>query len=203
MKLLGKLRYRIRERWRMHKYRIKASYHELANFHDYVKFVREQIATDSVYGDISVESSKENRQNRKFSKGLSTVLQEERSNSKIRGRVSDDSKCLYCAFHQRLEICRKLGSKSHEEKPVFLCSKGLCFSCLEGNHVSKDCKQDRLVCEICQKPHPRVLHYPRKPKQKSPKDTNEDQTPKETVKQVKPAALQLKLRRPVSAWGPA
>ena len=190
MKLSSKLPYRMRERWRTKAYKIKESSHRLANFHDYVEFIREQvkIATDSVYGDISVESSQEHskyRQNRKSSKGFSTVVQEERSNSKTSRRGSDDVKCLYCGFNHRLEVCRKLGSKSHEEKLAFLRSKGLCFRCLEGNHMSKDCKQEKLVCEICQKPHPTVLHYNRKPEQKATKDPKEDQITEETVTQVK------------------
>ncbi|KAJ8037714.1 hypothetical protein HOLleu_18605 [Holothuria leucospilota] len=190
MKLVSKLPYRMRERWRTQAHKIKEKSHRLANLNDYVEFVREQvkIATDSVYGDISVENSKENskfRQNRKFSKGFSTVVLEEKSNSKISEKASDDAKCLYCGFNHRLEVCRKLGAKSHEEKLAFLRSKGLCFRCLEGNHVSKDCKQDRLICETCQKPHPTVLHYNRKPEQKSSKDSSEEQTSKETAKQVK------------------
>ncbi|KAJ8040940.1 hypothetical protein HOLleu_15399 [Holothuria leucospilota] len=82
-------------------------------------------------------------------------------------------------------VCRKLGAKSHEQKLAFLRSKGFRFRCLEGNHVSKDCKQDRLICETYKKPHPTVLHYNRKPEQKSPKNSSEEQTSKETVKQVK------------------
>ncbi|KAJ8034239.1 hypothetical protein HOLleu_20992 [Holothuria leucospilota] len=158
IKLVSKLPYRMRERWRTQAHKIKEKSHRLANLNDYVEFVREQvkIATDSVYGDISVQNSKENsmfRQNRKFSKGFSTVVLEEKSNFKISEKASDDAKCLYCGFNHRLEVCRKLGAKSHEEKLAFLRSK--------------------------------VLHYNRKPEQKSPKDSSEEQTSKETTKQVK------------------
>ena len=121
MKLVNKLPYRLRERWRLQAYRIKERTHKLANFHDYVDFVREQvkIATDAIYGDISIESSKDRskpRQDRKSSKGFSTIVQEQKSSSKNKGRSSEYTKCLYCDNNHLLEVCRKLGSKTHEEK---------------------------------------------------------------------------------------
>ena len=58
MKLVGKLPYRMRERWRLKAYRIKETKQELAKFQDYVDFVREQvkISTDSVYTETSVST---------------------------------------------------------------------------------------------------------------------------------------------------
>ena len=60
-----------------------------------------------------------------------------------------------------------------KKKLTFLRTKGLCFRCLEGNHLSKDCKQDRLVCEVCQKLHPTVLHYNKQPEYKPTNNTGD------------------------------
>ncbi|XP_071819881.1 uncharacterized protein [Apostichopus japonicus] len=196
MKLVSKLPYRLRERWRLQAYRIKGKSHKLAGFHDYVEFVREQvkIATDSIYGDISMESSKDCskfRQNRKSFKGFSTIIQEQKSRSKNEGRSMEYTKCLYCGNNHMLEVCRELGSKTHEEKLIFLRTKGLCFRCLDGNHISKDCKQDRLICKVCRKLHPTVLHYGKQPERKPTSQLGDclNQAPRETTTTVKTSCV--------------
>ncbi|XP_071825532.1 uncharacterized protein [Apostichopus japonicus] len=196
MKLVSKLPYRLRERWRLQAYRIKGKSHKLAGFHDYVEFVREQvkIATDSIYGDISMESSKDCskfRQNRKSFKGFSTIIQEQKSRSKNEGKSLEYTKCLYCGNNHMLEVCRELGSKTHEEKLIFLRTKGLCFRCLDGNHISKDCKQDRLICKVCRKLHPTVLHYGKQPERKPTSQLGDclNQAPRETTTTVKTSCV--------------
>lgn len=44
-----------------------------------------------------------------------------------------------------------------KERKKFTRDKGLCFSCLEQGHLSKQCKK-RRKCDICGKLHPTSLH---------------------------------------------
>ena len=68
--------------------------------------------------------------------------------------------CLFCEGRHQLEACRKLESKTPEEKSKFVKEKGLCFACLQHGHRSRFCK-DRKTCKKCSGRHPTMLHEDR------------------------------------------
>ncbi|KAL1277030.1 hypothetical protein QQF64_023703 [Cirrhinus molitorella] len=82
--------------------------------------------------------------------------------------------CLYCNNGHELMSCLQFEMQPHREKMNFIRQNGICFGCLtKGGHVSKDCTK-HLTCNICNKPHPSVLHIIR---------------PLETSKQLKKAPV--------------
>ena len=66
-------------------------------------------------------------------------------------------KCGFCGGHHATDVCRQLSLKTEQEKTDFVMQKGLCFSCLQFGHRSKDC-QRRKTCQKCHKRHPTALH---------------------------------------------
>ena len=95
--------------------------------------------------------------------------------------VTESMNCLYCnKDNHSLDRCFKLKGKPYEDKKEFIISKGLCFGCLKGGHLAKECKK-RLKCADCNKSHPTVMHG-EKPKDVQPenntgikrKDENDD-----------------------------
>ena len=60
-----------------------------------------------------------------------------------------------------MENCKKMRKCPHDENIDFLKSHGLCFSCLKQGHMAKTCSE-KMSCEVCQFPHPTVLHLKNK-----------------------------------------
>ena len=183
-KLIFKLPYSVRERWR----RVVDDIMELqgrpVTFDDLVSFIDRQarIATNPVFGQIS-ESSKmvEARsgkgtvqkllpKSRELSlatevntdHGLNTEVDrnihiETSQYTPYAAPISDS--CCFCNFSHALEDCRSLRSRPYQERIQFLASKGLCFGCLSDKHVAKDCPQ-RKSCKFtnCLKKHRTVFH---------------------------------------------
>ena len=48
-------------------------------------------------------------------------------------------KCYLCSGGHRLTACKEFMKKSVEERIDFVCSKMLCFKCLGGKHISREC----------------------------------------------------------------
>lgn len=72
------------------------------------------------------------------------------------------TECLYCSSDAHtIENCDSLRVLGVSEQRGFISANGLCFSCLNHGHVSKDCNAP-LKCSICKKRHPTSLHR-RKP----------------------------------------
>ena len=68
------------------------------------------------------------------------------------------TECPYCSSDTHtLENCDSFRVLSISEQRGFISRKGLCFSCLNPGHVSRDCKAP-LKCTICHKRHPSCLH---------------------------------------------
>ena len=68
----------------------------------------------------------------------------------------------YCSFHERkghnLAECKAFGGKSLEEKTDWIKKAGLCFRCLVGKHLAKQCRAN-VTCEKCKSNrHPTILH---------------------------------------------
>ena len=65
--------------------------------------------------------------------------------------------CRFCEGNHMTDVCQQLSSKTEQEKTDFVMQRGLCFSCLQFGHRSKDC-QRKKTCQKCQKRHPTALH---------------------------------------------
>ena len=184
-KLIYKLPYNMKERWR----RVVDDIMELqgrpVKFDDLVSFIDREarIATNPVFGQIT-ESSKilEARSSRGAvqkllpkSRELSLAAQvntdhgldTEMNRSVISIDTSQyapsiapvSNSCCFCNLNHALEDCRSLRSRPYQERIQFIASKGLCFGCLSDKHIVKDCPQ-RKSCKFtnCPKKHPTVLH---------------------------------------------
>ncbi len=153
--IVNKLPFKMKERWRSITTDIQET--RSVTFDDLVSFVTKQsrITNNPVYGDIGEGQGA--RSPTKPRQGHIRSLATE-------AKPADTSpqKCLYCDHpSHKLEDCRKLFSKTSEERIKFLRSKGLCFGCLkQASHRCKDCK-NKLKCKHCSRYHPSVLHQER------------------------------------------
>lgn len=65
--------------------------------------------------------------------------------------------CYLCDQPHDLEECREFNHKTLQERRDFLMKRGLCFACLAGYHLARDCKNKRN-CRKCNGPHPTTMH---------------------------------------------
>ena len=65
--------------------------------------------------------------------------------------------CTLCKKPHDLDDCKVFTTKSMTERKAFITEKGLCFACLQGDHISRRCKH-RKKCKVCEKYHPTSLH---------------------------------------------
>lgn len=182
---VAKLPYRLRERWRSRVDQIMEVEGHVVKFNHLVNFIEKQarIASNSVYGDVASarDSSRNFNRNSKEFKG-STKSSSFATNVSPRDQKkpneSSDSKdypCMFCdGKGHSLDVCRKLQSKTNEDKIDFLKAKGICFGCLKkSSHISKDCS-NRLKCDRCGGRHPTILHRQFKAPHKNSETTGPD-----------------------------
>ncbi len=186
-----KLPYKLREKWRSVACGIQEKQNARVKFKDLVDFINKQarISLHPVFGDIKETSTTKGQSKLHAEAGIYKRAVTKRvfttSAVPIDKKVEDDDKlsvqrlqntrvdsqkkpCVFCkGLQHNLESCKRLKSKTHQEKIDFLRSKGLCFGCLKHGHVSKQCK-DRMSCSQCSLPHPTILHM--KPKECLPED---------------------------------
>ena len=60
--------------------------------------------------------------------------------------------CQLCKANHHLDACERFREMGIKERKKFTRDKGLCFSCLEQGHLSKQCKK-RRKCDTCGSPH--------------------------------------------------
>ena len=177
-KLIFKLPFRMREKWRRHVDYIMELQSRPVNFSDLVAFVDQEarIATNPVFGDISdkTQSSSDFRSRRapQTSPGFkppkpktstfATQLQssgDQNSRADVASANVQPSLCLFCQKNHALEDCHLLRWKPYQERIKFLASKRLCFGCLSDKHVARFCPE-RKACKFpnCTRKHPTVLH---------------------------------------------
>ena len=165
-KLVFKLPYNLRERWRRTADDVMELQARSVEFSDLVAFVDREvrIITNPVFGKIS-ESSKPpsgsgpSLASDKTSKSRKISFLSQVDGAEARSRDDPVSQCLYCNKNHALEDCHSLRWKPYQERIQFLTSKNLCFGCLSHQHVSRNCPQ-RKTCKIanCTRKHPSVLH---------------------------------------------
>ena len=66
--------------------------------------------------------------------------------------------CIFCKGRHAIEICKKFGSETFEEKQRFTRENRLCFKCLMRGHISRNCRS-RKICQLCQGGHPTSLYH--------------------------------------------
>ena len=83
----------------------------------------------------------------------------------------------YCFYHKMkshaMTDCEQFQKLSYEERKDFLLKNRICLKCVSSNeHVSKDCKRDKLECKICKQMHATILHDPTRHKKKDTSQSN-------------------------------
>lgn len=173
--VISKLPYRLREKFKSIAIDIQKN-NKRTKFKDVVSFVTKQaeMAAHPVFGEISGQTKRqpEKPTGKKNITTLATEAKEQKvakkSPQKLKKRNQNPNMafvkpCIFCQGDHTMEQCRKLQKKLHKEKLEFLKSKGLCFSCLVGGHMSSTC-EEKKSCELCSAKHPTLLHIKQKPK---------------------------------------
>ena len=180
-KLVFKLPFSMRERWRRSANDIMELQSRPVKFDDLVAFVDREarIATNPVFGNISSFAQSGSGSARRPSQShagsasskvkTSTFATQVQNNRHANPEQYSDANpvvlgsqsvtCPFCQKSHALEDCRFLRWKPYQERIKFLSSMRLCFGCLSDNHVARLCPQ-RKVCKIpnCSRKHPTVLH---------------------------------------------
>ena len=159
--LMSKLPEWLSNRWKREVAQIrKANGGRYPKFEKFVEFVNSEadILNDPVMLDASTKSHKSddnaNKSNKTQEKPKSTV----RSTS---ANVKSEKPCMFCDLSNHKTVaCRKLASKTADEKKAFVQEKKLCFACLKPSHKSSECT-NKATCEKCNKPHPTIMHFER------------------------------------------
>ena len=177
-KLVLKLPFNLRVRWRRLVDDIMNTETRAIRFRDFVEFVDHEarVVTNPVFGSI-VEDTKPklDRRDGRLQKGsltkrageLSFAVQVGSSQNAPTGFAPargtppsvGEVSCLYCQAGHTLENCISLRNRPYMDRIEFLKSKGLCFGCLSSDHAAKNCP-GRKSCTFpnCTKKHPAVLH---------------------------------------------
>ena len=126
-----------------------------------------------VFGDIyDIKATKDGKRTFK-NKILSINAAATTNEGKDSGRklnVSEESNVKFCCFckmsNHRILTCNEFSKLSNAEKCKEVFKNRLCFDCLQGGYLSKECSQ-RQRCKKCQGNHPTIMHadkmkYPRK-----------------------------------------
>jgi hypothetical protein len=75
----------------------------------------------------------------------------------VNGDSETQRKCFICSYSHMLADCPQFKKMTLGDRRETLKKKGICFACLSGHHLSKDCRR-RKTCEICKKGHATLLH---------------------------------------------
>lgn len=195
--LVGKLPYKLRERWRVEVCHFQESTNRRATFKTLVEFIEKQvkILMDPVFGDIQdpspravrpAQSSVESKfTGKRFTANAATIDVNPNSHQQRSSATTAQHRpfCLFCSGEHPLANCSWFKKKRHTDKIAFLKERGICFACLVSGHMSKDCTQSQS-CIICNRSHPTALHIGKVEqnkgieKQESPKEMNKDERKK-------------------------
>ena len=181
-KLIFKLPFNMRERWRRSADDIMERQFRPVEFNDLVAFMDQEarIATNPVFGNISgnaqpffnsrkgkplqppigVRSSKPKTTTFAIQvKTNQSMNSEKNSGADLASSDVPSIVCIFCQQNHALEDCHLLRWKPYQERIKFLSAKRLCFGCLSEKHVARLCPE-RKICKIpnCTRKHPTVLH---------------------------------------------
>ncbi len=120
---------------------------EMPSFSEFVKFLVKE--SDRVNHPIFSFRSWNNEE------------KDSKSNSKPKAHTNTVNtkryKCFFCKGDHATRLCKDLVKKSEDEKRKFVYEHSLCWRCLRGKHLSKDC-QSNFTCDTCKGKHATVLH---------------------------------------------
>ena len=198
--VIGKLPYKLRDRWRNKADDIQEGKKRRITFADVQAFVAKQarIVTNPAYGDLKytqsqgkppVKSEKSTSPHKAiFTTSMRPDTRREGSKEEsphnanydttMRADTMKEGNKEACAFcnderHQLAE-CGLLSAKPYEERILFCRNAGLCFSCLKKSmHIAKDCRR-RIKCTKCNRLHPTLLHREWKSYSNNQDSTNSD-----------------------------
>lgn len=179
--IISKLPYKVREKWRSTAFEIQERSKKRARFSDLVNFLHKQskVMNDPLFGDIKELISTDKKEKAKnavkdtkkdgykrstFATVTATCVEDSVKQSPASKSESSSNSvalskpCAFCGKNHTLEMCRVLRDKPHKERIEVLKKAGMCFSCLNKGHLSKDCKK-KMSCHICLHKHPTVLHH--------------------------------------------
>ena len=181
-KLIFKLPFNMRERWRRSADDIMERQLRPVEFNDLVAFMDREarIATNPVFGNISGNAqpffnSRERkpsqlpvgfRSSKPKTTTFATQVKNNQSMNSEKNPCADPARsdvpsvvCIFCQQNHALEDCHLLRWKPYQERIKFLSAKRLCFGCLSEKHVARLCPE-RKICKIpnCTRKHPTVLH---------------------------------------------
>ena len=122
-------------------------------------------ATATVTGRQFTQRTASSQHSGKTSRTLSTRKSDESQDNATSKTPQDSSPakasktmtCFFCSQPHRLEDCTEFQKKTLEERKDFIKKKGICYGCINGKHLSKDCR-NRRKCATCKGSHPTVLH---------------------------------------------
>ena len=165
-RIVVKLPFFLHDRWRNIVMTARKA-NQPVSFSQLVGFVRMEAskARDPTYGKESLANvlqgttlrqNQYSRQRVVHAKGLATTTSDANSMADI-PRETPKRPCMICDDDHVTQECRKLKNASYEKRVEILKSKGLCFACLSGGHISRNCRR-RLSCNQCGRQHPTILH---------------------------------------------
>ena len=142
--LVNKLPYHIQDRWRRMAVRESESGRRVG-YDNLVTLVDEEAraANHPLYGK-SMKGEEQERQFKKFSKVHC-------------GAVQKVVECSYCNDEHGLERCDKFRKTSRSDKIRFLRDNKLCYLCMRGIHIARDCTSS-VSCLYCSRRHNTLLH---------------------------------------------
>ena len=177
-KLVLKLPFNLRLRWRRLVDHIMETETRAVKFSDFADFVDHEarVATNPVFGSIVEDTkTKMDRRDGRLQKGsvmkrageLSFAAQVD-SSQNVTADIAPllrpppsvgEISCLYCNAGHTLENCNSLRNRPYLDRIEFLKAKHLCFGCLSNDHRAKNFPE-RKSCTFpnCAKKHPAVLH---------------------------------------------
>ena len=166
-KVVSKLPFKFRDRWREQVFKIKDSA-GIATFSDLCDFVQmwSDIMDLPIYGEIAEPRPDKNSPKKVTFDGKRNTEPKQRVYSSQVNKDGTEKKamhlekteCMVCKkTNHRLANCLFLQAKPYEEREELIKRNSLCFGCLGKGHFAKNCKE-RAKCIKCEKNHPTALH---------------------------------------------
>ena len=169
-KMVSKLPKWLSTRWARVVYKSKEEKKGFPAFSEFVDFlvIESNIACDPVNVKFN-RNNKENKRSKGTRKpdpphpkytsrpslgGLRTFATKSENNNPENPATNS---CQLCKANHHLDACERFREMGIKERKKFTRDKGLCFTCLEQGHLSKQCKKQRK-CDTCGKLHPTSLH---------------------------------------------
>ena len=148
--------------WLCRQWRRKVSAHreatgEFPSFEEFVDFIAQE---DKIAHD-PLSRSWEKMEKAKAKRKTTSFLAESNVHKPFPGTGVGRSFgiCAFCKGKHSLHGCEAFKDMPYEARERFVINNRLCFSCLNGGHISRNCRNKR-TCEVCRGGHPTNMHRP-------------------------------------------